>query len=416
MGDKHARRVCAAVLREWQETSTFIDAILDRQCNKAGLDARDRGFVQSVTIGVVKNLSVLDAWIDELRKGKLGAEEQRLLEMGLYQILLMRVPDHAAVNETVGLARPRARPVINAVLRRATRERESLLASMQSLPPADRHSIPDHLFDRWVAAFGTEEAGRLAALINESPPLSVRSNPLKEDGLTAADLAASGAEALADFPGFYRVDPLPLAALEAGRCYAQDPSTSAAPMLLDPQPGERVLDACAAPGGKTAILANSMGNEGEIVAADLSEVRAKRLSENLTRLGAKIARVEIADLTADPLPSWASPASFDRILIDVPCSNTGVLRRRADARWRLAPGFATQLASLQLRLTMAMVPLLKPGGRLVYSTCSIDPEENAELVDTILAAAPDLSKVDETSLMPNADHDGAYAAALESAH
>ncbi len=408
MAGKHARRVCAGILREWQETSSFIDAILDRHCTKAGLDSRDRAFVQNVTIGVVKNLALLDSWIDELRKGKLGAEEQRLLEIGLYQVLLMRVPDHAAVNETVALARPRARPLINAVLRRAIREREALLASAASLPAADRHSIPDHLFESWLEAFGSPEAERIAALINDSPPLCVRSNPL-QGGLTDDDLTRAAATPLSSHPGFYRVDQLPLDALAAGRCYAQDPSTAAAPALLDPQPGERVLDACAAPGGKTAILATAMENRGEIVAMDISETRAERLRGNLERLGVSIAQIEVADLLAEPTPA----ALFDRILLDAPCSNTGVLRRRADARWRLAPGFATELATLQLRMATAVLPLLKPGGRLVYSTCSIAPEENADLVAAILATDPDLAKVGETSLMPTADHDGAYAAAIE---
>ncbi len=415
MAGKNARRVCLAILREWEETSTFIDAILDRRVAKADLDARDRAFVQSATLGVIKNLGLLEAWTDSLRKGKLGAEERRLLALGLYQILLMRVPDHAAVNETVGLARGRARPVINAVLRRATRERDGLLAAAEAMPPADRYSIPDHLFDRWADAFGTGEAERIAALANASAPLFVRSNPLIEGGLGDADLEGCGAVPVAGQAGFYRVAELPMGALLAGRCYAQDPSTAAAPGLLEPRPGERVLDACAAPGGKTAILAAAMENRGEIVAVDSSTARAARLRENLGRLGVTNTCVEVADLgeIATAAPTWAAPASFDRILIDVPCSNTGVLRRRADARWRLAPGFAPQMATLQLRLTRAVLPLLKPGGRLVYSTCSIDPEENAGVVAAVLESEPSLGKVAERVLLPGEEHDGAYAAALE---
>jgi len=415
MPTKNARRICAAALRDWEEGSTYIDAILDRRCEQAGLDSRDRAFVHNVTLGVIKNLALLDMWIDGMRKGQLGAEEGRLLELGLYQILLMRVPDHAAVNETVALARQRARGLINAILRRATRERDELLAGIESQPAVVRYSIPDHIYDRWVEAFGAERANEIAAACNEPAPLFVRSNPL-QGGLTEEDLAASVATSVSESSSgldeFYRVESLPMEALDAGRCYAQDPSTAAAPSLLAAQPGERVLDACAAPGGKTAILAAGMGNTGEIIAADLSPARAGRLASNLKRLGVSNARIEVGDLLDTPLPDWAQPASFDRILLDAPCSNTGVLRRRADARWRLAPGFAPQMAKLQLKLANALLPLLKPGGRFVYSTCSIDPEENSAVVTSLLETHPGLERLDEIAMLPGDSNDGAFAAAL----
>ncbi len=415
MPTKNARRICASALRDWEEGSTYIDAILDRRCKQAGLDARDRAFVHNVTLGVIKNLALLDLWIDGMRKGKLGAEEGRLLELGLYQILLMRVPDHAAVNETVALARPRARGLVNAILRRATRERDELLAKIESQPAVVRYSIPDHIYDRWVEAFGAGRADEIAASGNEPAPLFVRSNPL-QGGLTHEDLAAAVATSVSEsnsgLSEFYRVESLPIEALDSGRCYAQDPSTASAPRLLDAQPGERVLDACAAPGGKTAIIAAAMENTGKIIAADLSPARADRLASNLERLGVGNARVEIGDLLDTPLPDWAQPASFDRILLDAPCSNTGVFRRRADARWRLAPGFAPQMAKLQSRLANALLPLLKPGGRFVYSTCSIDPEENTAVVAGLMEAHPGLQKLDEIALLPDNHHDGAYATAL----
>ncbi len=405
------RAAAAAILRDWEEGSTFIDALIDRHCTRAKLEPRDRAMAQNLALGVIRNLTLLDTWIDGLRKGKLGLEETNLLRLGLFQVLVLRSADHAAVNETVSLARPRARGLVNAVLRRAVRERDALLTDAESLPPADRYSIPDHVYARWAAAFGGEEASRIAATTNAAAEVYVRSNALRK-GLSEADLTAAEAEPLSAHPGFYRVAKLPAEALAAGRCYAQDPSTALAPAMLDASPGQRVLDACAAPGGKTAIIASDMHDEGELIAVDVSAARAKRLAANLERLGVSCARIEVADLATTPLPAWAEAGRFDRILLDAPCSNTGVLRRRADARWRLMPGFAAPLAQLQGRLARALLPLLKPGGRLVYSTCSIDPEENRGVVDSLLAGHPSLELTDEKLLLPGADHDGAYAAAL----
>jgi len=413
MANKNTRRTCAAILRNWEESTTFIDKLIDRHCTKAGLDSRDRAFVQNITLGIIRNLTLLGAWIDMLRKAKIGNEEQRLLELGLYQVLLMRVPDHAAVNETVQLARPRARAMINAVLRRAIREREELLAITETLPPAQRYSIPEHIYKRWEQQFGGRQAEEIAAIAATPAPLTVRSNPLR-GGLNKQDLEQSRAQPVDGHAGFYLVETLPVEALANGRCYAQDPSTAVAPDLLDPQPGERVLDACAAPGGKSAILASSMENTGEIIAVDIAGPRSERLRENLQTLAATNVRVEEVDLlNSGEIPAYFREG-FDRVIIDVPCSNTGVFRRRVDARWRLMPGFQTQMAELQSRLVHAVVPLLKPGGRLVYSTCSIEAEENSKTIAGIVGKFPQLRKLEEIALMPSPAHDGAYAALLES--
>ncbi len=411
MASKHTRRTCAAILRDWEESTTFIDSIIDKHCNKASLDTRDRAFVQNITLGVIRNLNLLGFWIDLLRKGKTGNEEQRLLELGLYQILLMRVPDHAAVNETVELARPRARPMINAVLRRATRESDDLLAKAAALPPFQRYSMPEYIYKRWEKKLGPEKAASLVEYAASPAPMIIRSNPLR-GGLDDQDLELSRATPIESYPGFYLVETLPTEALSSGRCYAQDPSTTTAPRLLAPEPGERILDACAAPGGKSAILATAMENTGEIIALDLAGPRSERLQKNMSRLAADIVTVMEIDL----LEEGAIPAhfkeSFDRIIIDVPCSNTGVLRRRVDARWRLMPGFENQMASLQLRLVLAVLPLLKPGGKLVYSTCSIEAEENSEVVASIVESCPSLRVIKEVTLIPSEVHDGAYAALL----
>ena len=190
----------------------------------------------------------------------------------------------------------------------------------------------------------------------------------------------------------------------------KDPSTLAACSLLDPQPGERVLDACAAPGGKTSFIAELMKNDGVLLACDRDERRVETLSDNLKRLGVEIARAIRHDWKKQTLEGQAP---FDRILIDVPCSNTGVMRRRVDVRWRLTPDDFPRMAAEQFRIVREIVPLLKRNGVLVYSTCSLEPEENEEVVNAILKEFPFLRLDEQKSVVPFRDgFDGAYAAKL----
>lgn len=255
-------------------------------------------------------------------------------------------------------------------------------------------------------------AERAAALCewNQGPAETfVRANPLRP-GAAEALAAIAGLQDAGD--GFFRCDHPPHEALRQGLCYAQDRSTALAVNLLDPQPGERILDACAAPGGKTAMIAARMRNEGQIVACDVAPSRLKRLRENLERLGAGIAQVIEHDLIRTGAAPWPK-RSFDRILLDVPCSNTGVMRRRVDVRWRLQAGDFEKLACTQERLLAGAARFLKPGGVLVYSTCSVDAEENRGVVERLLRARPDISLVSESeSAPPGSGMDGAYAAKL----
>jgi 16S rRNA (cytosine967-C5)-methyltransferase len=186
--------------------------------------------------------------------------------------------------------------------------------------------------------------------------------------------------------------------------------------LLDPRPGETVLDACAAPGGKTALMAAMMGNEGRIIACDVSPGRIQRLRDNLQRLHVRIAEVRRHDPASDEAPPWGD-VLFDRILLDVPCSNSGVMRRRVDVRWRLQEGDFKRLADMQSRLLRQSQRHLKPGGALVYSTCSLDEEENRGVVNRVLAEFPGLRLEDEVrSIPPVVGFDGAYAALIRNSH
>jgi 16S rRNA (cytosine967-C5)-methyltransferase len=215
-------------------------------------------------------------------------------------------------------------------------------------------------------------------------------------------------------PDFFRAADVPRAALEAGSCYVQDPSTWFACALLDPKPGMRVLDACAAPGGKAAILAQFMENQGTLVATDTSSRRLKRLAENLARLGVTNVQCRSVDWTAEDVPD--DGVRYDRILLDVPCSNTGVMRRRVDVRWRVSPDVVAEMAGVQWSILTATIPRLAPGGRLVYSTCSLEPAENDTQVERVLAAFPHLRLVEKKLITPHeTGFDGAFCALFESA-
>ena len=273
---------------------------------------------------------------------------------------------------------------------------------------AVRTSHPDFLLTRWIAAFGEAQTEQLCAWDNSPAEVHVRANGLKTN---VADLLKSAPAAMAS-PHHLRaikVGSLPPDWLSGGLCYVQDPSTLIACDLLDPQSGEFVLDACAAPGGKTTYLAELMKNTGRIYACDLYESRVARLRENLSRLGITNTQTFVHDTMQAGAPVEA--VSFDRILVDAPCSNTGVLRRRVDVRWRLTDEDFIRMPAQQLALVKRAASLLKPGGTLVYSTCSLEAEENEGVVEKALAAAPQLRFLESRRALPFVDGmDGAFAA------
>ena len=222
------------------------------------------------------------------------------------------------------------------------------------------------------------------------------------------------ARTLSNIPNFVEL-PSPADALEAGDCYVQDPSTAIACELLQPQPDEKVLDACAAPGGKTSYLVELMRNRGSIVACDRDPERLRLLEENLQRLGVRIAKIVRHDWTNTKVPDEIlSEAPFDRILLDAPCSNTGVMRRRVDVRWRLKPTDFVRMQKRQIEIALAVTPLLKPGGILVYSTCSLEKEEDEDVLQPLLRKMSILTLEEERRSLPFIDNfDGAYAARLQ---
>ena len=408
-----ARSVALNALQRWRKENDRADAIIARLFVETALSAPDRALSLELFYGVLRNLTLLDFWRAQLRRAHVDAELRDILRLGLYQCFCLETPEHAAVNETVGLAPARGRKLINGVLRAAVRRREELrsLAAAQSLSVRESH--PQFLIDRWQENFGAEITEALCRWNNQPPPIYGRVNQLKIDRARFLELCRD-AQPLSGSDDFVAFDSFPNAAIENGHCYVQDPSTAIAGHLLDPQRGEKVLDACAAPGGKTAYLAELMQNRGLIVACDRAPDRLALLDENMKRMGAAIVQRCPIDWTRDPVPGKiTATAPFDRVLVDAPCTNTGVMRRRVDVRWRLTQADFKRMQRRQIEIVRAVVPLLKPGGVLVYSTCSLEPEENEEVVKALLDQMSILRAKQEKRSLPFRDgFDGAFAIKL----
>jgi 16S rRNA (cytosine967-C5)-methyltransferase len=410
----NSRRLALIALQEWRRAEKFADAILGQLLRSSDLAAPDRAFATELFYGVLRNLTLLDFWIVSLRSKHIDQDTRDLLRLGLYQLFLLETPEHAAIFETVALARAKSRAVVNAVLRSATRAKSHLWREANGKDLSIRKSHPQFLIDRWIENFGEKNTEALCDLNNRPAPVYARINRIRisEEAFLVGSARCADRTPQRGVPtNFVRLTSIPSDALAAGHCYIQDPSTAAACLLLDPQPGERILDACAAPGGKTGFLAELMKNEGFILACDRDRNRAETLRTNLDRLGAAMVHVLRHDWIAGG--SLSEHAGFDRILVDAPCTNTGVMRRRVDLRWRLTPNDFSRMPAEQLSIVRATLPSLKPGGVLVYSTCSIEPEENEELVRAILREFPFLKLAEQISLLPFRDgFDGAFAEKL----
>jgi len=426
---QNPRQIAARVLSQRLTSGEFTENLLETALATARLSPVDRGLCHELVCGVVRWQATLDCLI--ARKTAPGREQrpalQNLLRLGLYQIFwLDRIPPHAAVHETVELAKRAGYHTqagfINAVLRgylRETDEIRKILADMKISQPALGWSHPEWLVEKWRQNFGDEKTRRLLEWNNTPPKTFARINTLKTDATRLVERwRAENVEydfVSRDWTGenlAFELKSHPslssLGSFRDGWFYLQDPSTLLAPALLGARPGETILDMCAAPGGKTTFIAQQMNNEGRIIATDLDPTRLRLVKENCQRLGVTCVEPALPS-TINSQPSTA----FDRILIDAPCSNTGVLRRRVDLRWRIQSAEIERLRVTQLDLLNQAATRLKLGGVLVYSTCSLEPEENTDVVQRFLAANPAFKLETERQLLPfDADVDGAYVAKL----
>ena len=418
----------------------YADGALERELGRTPLAPVDRGLATELAYGAIRQRRLLDAWLDQL--GKVPAERQPpklrwLLHIGLYQLLASdRVPPSAAVSTTVELAKrgglARLAPVANGLLRAFLRRREAgdtlPLTPAQSADPAlslgVRHSLPDWLTRELLQWLPPERAEAFGSACNSPPSLDLRVNRLRSSpAAVQAALAGAGVEAIAieGLPAGLTLkgrsgDLSRLPGFAEGYWCVQDRAAQRIAPLLDPQPGERILDACAAPGGKSTHLAELMGDQGLVLALDRGEARLRRVSRNAERLGLGSIAVQHGDATALAQEQPDLRASFDRILVDAPCSGLGTLARHADARWRIDPSSIDELVLLQRQLLDGLLPLLKPHGRLVYATCTVHPRENGQLIDAVLADHPELQLQQSWQLWPGevaGAGDGFYAALLQ---
>ena len=429
VSEQKPRQIAVRVLTERLSGQEYTENILEKELSGQRLSAADRGLCQEVVYGIARWQETLDWLIARKTEGRTQKEVLRiLLQLGLYQMFwLDRIPNHAAVHETVELAKrlglgPQA-GFVNAVLRGYTRERtetQTLLEELKISRAALGHSHPEWLYQRWQARWGAEKTAQLMDWNNTPPPTFARINSLRTDAAKLAERWKSEGVKFAarnwDWTGDGLVFQLdshpPLAGLRSfreGLFYIQDPGTLLAVRELDPQPGESVLDSCAAPGGKTTFIAQLMQNRGRVTAQDIQADRLELIRENCTRLGVTCVEASVAPNALIPNPA----KRFDRILVDAPCSNTGVMRRRVDLRWRIRPEEIERLRAAQLELLRQAAPRLKPGGTLVYSTCSLEPEENSGVVKQFLGEHAQFKLEKERELLPFADGvDGAYVAKM----
>ena len=428
MSDKKPREIVIGILRR-REGGVYIEKLLETALVETRLSASDRHLCQELVYGIVRWQATLD-WLVGRKTGSRPQKPmlQNLLRLGLYQIFwLDRIPNHAAVHETVELAKQSGfgaqAGFVNAVLRGYLRESETtqaLLADLKINQPHLGYSHPEWLVARWQKRWDPGQAAELMAWNNTPPKTFARINLLKTD---AGKLLPEWRKENVEY-NFVRHDWMeenlvfelkshpPLARLpsfQQGFFYVQDPGTLLAVRELDPQPGEAVLDLCAAPGGKLTLIAQLMRNEGRLIAHDLTSDRLRFIEENCARLGVTCVQTVLPS-TLNPLPSTLC----DRVLIDAPCSNTGVIRRRIDLRWRLRAEDIARLRTMQLQLLRQGASHLKRGGTLVYSTCSLEPEENSEVVKEFLGDHTDFKLERERELLPFVDGaDGAYVARIK---
>jgi 16S rRNA (cytosine967-C5)-methyltransferase len=391
------------------------------------LPPRDKALATELAYGVLRNLTMLDWHIARCSDyGTIKRPVNHILRLGAYQLLCMdKVPAYAAINESVQMAKrtsAKSAGFVNAVLRKIQGRRDRQVPE-SAFPGrtgylAARYSFPEWMIRRWELQLGGSDLEAFCAASNERPPLSVRVNLLRvrEDDFKKLLEERGVAYERGAHPLVLTLRSSVYAAelsdiFDKGYFFVQDASTVRIVDLLDPRPGERVLDLCAAPGGKATYCAQLMRNEGLVSAVDCSPARMALLRENARRLGTTIVQPRVADALRMRAESGA--AQFDRVLLDAPCSNQGVLAKRVEVRWRLLPADIGRLSALQLRLLCAAARFVRPRGVLVYSTCSIDSEEDESVVEKFLAAHPHYSAEKVFKTWPHSDSiDGAFAAKL----
>lgn len=425
-----ARAIAYRVLVQ-VEKGAYANLVLDEILQKSGLTGPDRRLATEIVYGTIKNQLKLDWIIGQLVKkaGKLEAGPRLLLRMAFYQLIFLdRIPPSAVTNETVKIAKKNFHQgiagLINGVLRSYLREPQKVTWPDEEKDPLTylevTYSHPRWMLERWLGRYGFENTRKICSFNNLPADLWIRTNTLqigRKELEARLVLEGCSVEESTRVPeGLLLKDCPPLGKLESflkGLFTVQDESSMLVAHIVSPEEGLAVLDVCAGPGGKTTHLAQLMNNKGEILACDVHQHRLKLIEENAERLGIDIIRTLLQDaLDIDPRKF----KKYSLILVDAPCSGLGVLRRRPDSRWRKSLEDIKALALIQSRIMEKAVKVLAPGGRLIYSTCTMEPEENQELIFSVLKNNPDLRLLDLTKFLPYCPDNAAETEELQAGY
>lgn len=400
-----ARELALKIINDIEVNGAYANIALSREISRHRLSDQDRRFTTELVYGTTKAGETLDWLLSHYSNrpmNKVVPVIRNILRLGIYQLFfLTKVPPSAACNEAVNLAKKYGHAgtvkFVNAVLRNAARSPEKAVYPNPQLEPVRYLSLkyfhPQWLVTLWVNRLGLNECERLLQINNETPPLCLRTNTLKIDRENLLKrLQSEGAHCEASHwapEGIVCVEHPALGnlpSLQEGLVQVQDESSMLVSHILDPQPGEFVIDACGAPGGKSTHIAALMNNRGTLLSTDLHEHKLRLTEENAKRLGITMLTTQALDATTLHL-HYATRA--DRVLVDAPCSGLGVLRRKPDSRWRKNEAMLRDLPVLQLAILQSAAECVKPGGTLVYSTCTTEPQENEQVVEAFLRCHPE---------------------------
>lgn len=407
--DGNVRDAALTILLAVDKNQAYSNLLLHQTIEKYKLDVKDRGLLTEITYGTLQHKITLDYYLEPFIRGKVDLWVRWLLRMSLYQMhYLSRIPAHAAVNEAVEIAKRRGHKgiasmvngILRSILREGVRSTADIEDSVERLAIETSH--PQWLVERWVESYGYEETADMLRENNIPPVQTVRVNTTKatvENVLTTLEregVKAVRSEVMPECVHLQTGQAARTAAFRHGLITIQDESSMLPANVLNPQPGMKVLDMCAAPGGKTTHMAEKMQNEGSILSMDLHPKKLDLIEENTARLGLEI--VQTAPIDGRKAASFLPKESFDAVLVDAPCSGLGVMRRKPDIKYTKREEDLESLQTIQLAILDNAAQVLKPGGRLVYSTCTVDKRENEGTVEAFLSQHPEMESERLTNL------------------
>lgn len=400
--DGNVRDAALNILLTVDKSQAYSNLLLNQTIEKYKItEAKDRGLLTELTYGTLQYKYTLDYYLEPFVRGKLDLWVRWLLRLSLYQMhYLTRIPAHAAVNEAVEIAKRRGHKgiastvngILRSILRDGVRPLTEIGDEVERLAIETSH--PQWLAARWVEMYGFEQARDMLHENNVPPLQTMRVNTTKitvDEALHILEregVQAKRSEIMPQCIHLMSGTAARTSLFKKGFATIQDESSMLPATVLDPQPGERIYDMCAAPGGKTTHIAEKMGNEGKILASDLHAKKLDLIDENASRLGLTI--IEAVPLDGRKAAALLGEASFDRVLVDAPCSGLGVMRRKPDIKYTKREEDLANLQTIQLALLDNAVKIVKPGGRIVYSTCTVDRTENEGTVAAFLAVHPDM--------------------------